>query len=181
MTAYYRTFYRTGDTQFKDFIPDPSFAAANFKDFFGREWLPSNPNALSFDAVVRPFYRVSSTAISALGSTDIVQVATLDPKQNVSVDIFAVADGSVVRSTPENEPWLDQSIRFIAFIAGNPDLSNAASPFDNNGSWTMCVVGSSDVKSTTAFMQVASWDGDVFRYYEVSLIQSKDMTSDSLY
>jgi hypothetical protein len=71
----------------------------------------------------------------------------------------------VVRSTPDNS-WLKQGIRFIAFAAGN-DKQKQASPFDNNGSWTLCIVGSSVVKSNKKFLQVASWNGKSFRYYEV--------------
>jgi hypothetical protein len=169
MANYYRKFYRNGNTPFEDFVSDATYAAANFKDFFGKEWLPSHPDALSFDSVVRPFYGVSqATTRPAFSHTNTDWEQSLDPKQNISFDVFAVADGSIVPSTSDNESWLDQSIRFVAFIAGNEDPSTVASPFDNNGSWTLCVVGSSDVMSKTIFMQTASWDGEIFRYYEVS-------------
>ena len=82
------------------------------------------------------------------------------------LQVFAVSDGSVVQSTDENKAWLNQSIRFVAFIAGN-DKGIQAAPFDSN-SWTLCVVGSDVVKSNGAFLQVASWDGKLFRYYGVS-------------
>ena len=82
------------------------------------------------------------------------------------MQVFAVSDGSVVESTPENEKWLNQSIRFLAFIAGN-DKGIQAQPFDSN-SWTLCVVGSDVVKDKEAFLQVVSWDGNRFRFYGVS-------------
>ncbi|GAB7356936.1 hypothetical protein MBLNU459_g7782t1 [Dothideomycetes sp. NU459] len=146
---YRREFYRNGKAPFHDFPASAEFASKNFVDFFGKTWLPANPSALSFDAVVRPFYNEAEP-----------------PDSKLFFKIFAVADGSIIQSTAENEPWLDQSIRFIALVAGNEQPTVKAQPFDNQGSWTLCVVGSSNVDSTEEFMQTASWDGHMFRYYE---------------
>jgi hypothetical protein len=88
------------------------------------------------------------------------------PDSNTFFQVFAVSDGSVIQSTTENEAWLNQSIRFVAFIAGS-DKGIQAQPFDGN-SWTLCVVGSDLVTDNEIFLQVASWDGKRFRYYGVS-------------
>jgi hypothetical protein len=53
---YWRRFLRTGGGGFEDFPADKKFADENFLDFFGKTWLPSHPNALSLDDVLRPFY-----------------------------------------------------------------------------------------------------------------------------
>ncbi len=75
-----------------------------------------------------------------------------------------MADGGHVPVNAEKERWFSQGIRFVAFIG-------SGQVFDRTeGSWTICVVGSSQLKSETAFLQVASWNGTAFRFYEVSYI-----------
>jgi hypothetical protein len=54
---YWRYFIRgEAPGQFEDRVADETFAQKNFIDFFGKDWIPKNPTALSFDAVVTPFF-----------------------------------------------------------------------------------------------------------------------------
>jgi hypothetical protein len=54
---YWRYFIRGKEPgQFKDRVADETFAQKNFIDFFGKDWIPKNPKALSFNAVVTPFF-----------------------------------------------------------------------------------------------------------------------------
>ncbi|KAK5113898.1 hypothetical protein LTR85_010431 [Meristemomyces frigidus] len=142
-----RTFNRTQTPDLDD-IPDQSFIDANFVDFFGKTWLPANSQNKSFDSVLRPFW-------------DGFQES---PAQH-SLHVYCVADGGRWKSTEENESWLTQHIRFAAFVAGGPN--GAEEPFadGHEGSWILCIVGSQELTDGGRFLQVASWDGSVFRYY----------------
>jgi hypothetical protein len=87
------------------------------------------------------------------------------PQRN-TLSIFSAADGGDFPITPKNQTWLSQGLRFVAFAA-----SGSEQPFDDNSldSWTLCIVGSSALDSKRAFLQVASWDGKMFRFYQVDI------------
>lgn len=79
------------------------------------------------------------------------------------VQTFMVADaGFVVRDKhPESNPL----VRFLTLITrkGRPFFSPSASD------WTLCIVGGSRPKETSrsqSFLQVASWNGTEFRFYQ---------------
>lgn len=161
-----RNFNRTPDPDLDD-VPDQPFITANFTDFFGK-WLhePTNSQKKSFDSVLRPFWGTH------IISPEIQRGLTkLDGSQQTpalySFDIHCVADGGRWKSTQENVGWLNQHIRFAAFVAGGPN--GAEQPFADlhDDSWTLCMVGSQQLTDEERFLQVASWDGSVFRYYAV--------------
>jgi hypothetical protein len=78
-----------------------------------------------------------------------------------------VADGSFVdASTKPKESWFRPQIRILSIVT-----QSGSSPFSSDTSeWTLCIVGSSLLDSTDrnrSFLQVASWNGLTFRYYQV--------------
>jgi hypothetical protein len=99
---------------------------------------------------------------AVLISASIPDKSQESPPKN-SFAIFCVADGGFLKSGPENASWLDQTIRFVAFI------SSDSRPFEdrNANSWSLCIVGSQNLRSSDDFLQVASWDTKEFRFYQV--------------
>ena len=84
------------------------------------------------------------------------------PKKN-NFAIYCVADGGAFKASQYS--WISQGTRFICLITSGDEL-----PFNDatDASWTLCIVGSRNLKSQSAFLQCASWDTKVFRFYEVS-------------
>ncbi|EON68666.1 hypothetical protein W97_07924, partial [Coniosporium apollinis CBS 100218] len=76
--------------------------------------------------------------------------------------------------TDHSRTWLRQSVRLAVFIASNNETPFADETPD---SWTLCVVGSSALDSHDEFLQVASWDGRVFRYYSRNEVLSDQAKS----
>ncbi|ERF76404.1 hypothetical protein EPUS_06962 [Endocarpon pusillum Z07020] len=148
---WYRRFKRS-DEDDEDLLADTAFREANFKDFFG-QWLQrgQNANVNSFDEIMMEFWKDSQET----------------PPKN-SFNIFCAADGGFIQWVPEKSSWLSQEVRFVAFISSDDQ------PFQDRSdkSWTLCIVGSSALKSTTAFLQVASWDTKTFRFYERNPVQN---------
>jgi len=84
------------------------------------------------------------------------------------MQIFMVADGSFV--TKANRPagdWFNPHVRFLAIVT----LPNKSAFSISTKEWTLCIVGSSLLTSPQGFLQVASWNGKAFRFYQVSSIR----------
>ncbi|KAH7139609.1 hypothetical protein B0J13DRAFT_447504, partial [Dactylonectria estremocensis] len=154
-TLFWRRFGRQGvpDT---DLVANEEFRTKNFIDFFGT-WLQKDSNALSssFDELITTF-----------------------------------RDGSFVRfpdvHTVGPDDSFDPNVRLIAIIftdSTNPTnptafrLKNSTQPISGNAGndWTLCVVGDSNLTEksrTVSFLQVASWDGELFRFYQNHVVSS---------
>ncbi|KAK7426017.1 hypothetical protein QQZ08_007465 [Neonectria magnoliae] len=79
------------------------------------------------------------------------------------INTFMVADaGFLDRKKFSDGDYFDPIIRFLTLvtIAGKTPFSTSPSE------WTLCIVGSSRPKDPDAFLQVASWDGTTFRFYQ---------------
>lgn len=94
-----------------------------------------------------------------------VGVDSIADKPDNKLQIFFVADGSFVTQRPVAD-WFNPHIRIIALAY------NGSEPFDSDTSkWTLCIVGSRLLNNSdrnTSFLQVASWNGLTFRFYQVS-------------
>lgn len=77
-----------------------------------------------------------------------------------------VADGSAVTvGDVPKEDWFNPHIRLVAIVHST---GNNSSAFDlSTKEWTLCIVGSAFLSDSTKFLQVASWDGLTFRFYQV--------------
>lgn len=148
LNLYWREFTRDG-TDDVDHVADSAFLSANFVDFFGK-WLQQGNNAStasSFDNLVKVFWNGSLA----------------DP-QLYNIHTFMVADGSFVTAADKPKAkWFEPHVRLVT-IVHLPDTN----PFSTSTSqWTLCIVGSSELSSETIFLQVASWNGLAFRFYQV--------------
>ena len=141
---YWKEFSRNWNDD-KDHRADDAFLSANFVDFFGK-WLQGktddSPNSFiqSFDELVKVFWK--------------------DP-DTYETHIFMVADGSFV----EKHPWdgFSPGARVVAVVHRPGHHAFDTKPDER----TLCIVGSSDLTSLKGFLQVISWDGRSFRYYQV--------------
>ncbi|KAK3312168.1 hypothetical protein B0H66DRAFT_485841, partial [Apodospora peruviana] len=73
------------------------------------------------------------------------------------------ADGSFV--TKANRPtsdWFNPHVRFLTIIT----LPNNGAFSTSDKEWTLCIVASSLLTNPQAFLQVASWNGKAFRFYQ---------------
>ena len=84
-----------------------------------------------------------------------------DRSQDFDFHVFCVADGGSIDWSSKIANWFDPHTRFVAII-----VSKGADVFSTD-SWTLCVVGSNSLDSEDAFLQVASWNGQVFRFFGV--------------
>jgi len=76
-----------------------------------------------------------------------------------------VADGSFVTTADRpTADWFNPHVRLLTIVT----LPGTSAFSTSTDEWTLCIVGSSELKSTQAFLQVASWDGLTFRFYQVS-------------
>ncbi|KAK4184363.1 hypothetical protein QBC35DRAFT_59114 [Podospora australis] len=139
---HWREFIRDGSRDI-DHSADAQFLAANYVDFFG-SWLQQDKNyeVLTFDALTKAFF---------------------EQQDKFETQVFMVADASFV--TPSEKPtgnWFSGFVRLltVVFRAGSTPFSQSPTDF------TFCIVGSSNLTSDTAFLQVASWDGRTYRYYQ---------------
>jgi len=79
-----------------------------------------------------------------------------------------IADGSFIQAgeTPPDRSWFNPHIRLVTLICQAGRSFFASSPTQ----WTLCVVGSRLLYSedrNASFLQVASWNGSEFRFYQV--------------
>ncbi|KAK4224652.1 hypothetical protein QBC38DRAFT_12997 [Podospora fimiseda] len=124
-----------------DHKADAPFLTTNFVDFFGK-WLQQddNKNVVTFDDLTKVFFK----------------------KEGYTTNIFIVADASFV--TPSDRPkgdWFDGNVRLLNIVhTGTGPFSQSTDEF------TLCIVGSSYLTSDSDFLQVASWDGHTFRFYQ---------------
>jgi hypothetical protein len=83
-----------------------------------------------------------------------------------------VADGSFVDAeTKPKEDWFNPHARLMAIIHTAGENKSAFSTKQDE--FTLCIVGSSDLHSNERFLQVASWNGLCFRYYQVLLFSPR--------
>jgi hypothetical protein len=54
--------------------------------------------------------------------------------------------------------WFQPHLRFISVVTPKP----------SSAGWKLFIVGPGQVNKVDGFLQVASWDGSVFRFYAVS-------------
>jgi hypothetical protein len=148
---YWRQFTRDGSRDV-DTQADAAFLAANFTDHFG-QWLQEGDNALdrSFDALVTPYWNGSHQS----------------PAQ-YNVSTFMIADGSFIKAdeTPDWS-WFNPHIRVVTLVC------QTRKSFFTSGEWTLCIVGSRLLYSedrSESFLQVASWNGSEFRFYQNDLV-----------
>ena len=78
-----------------------------------------------------------------------------------------VADGSFIQAgeTPDWS-WFNPHIRLVTLVCQASQSFFAPSPTQ----WTLCIVGSSSLYSEDryeSFLQVASWNGSEFKFYQV--------------
>ncbi|EPE30986.1 hypothetical protein GLAREA_03953 [Glarea lozoyensis ATCC 20868] len=146
----YRRIFNRSEAPNVDVLVEEDFRKYNLTDFFGGIWLtsPDNVKELTLNDVLLDFWSQSTSST---------------PRN--SFDVFCVADGGGIPATTENSKWLNQLIRFAAFASGG--ANGPENPFEDRdaSSWTLCIVGSQELNSTLRFLQVASWDTKVFRYY----------------
>ena len=81
-----------------------------------------------------------------------------------------VADGSFYdASSNEDADWFNAHIRLMTVIT---EVDKAPfSPETGTSDWTLCIVGGKDPleeSRSRSFLQVASWNGLTFRFYQVS-------------
>ncbi|KAK3985450.1 hypothetical protein QBC44DRAFT_384841 [Cladorrhinum sp. PSN332] len=111
-------------------------------DLYWREWLQQDHNrdVVTFDDLTNAFFK----------------------KDDYKINIYMVADASFV--TPSDRPtgdWFDGNVRLLNIV------HTGTNPFSqSNEEFTLCIVGSSDLTSESDFLQVASWDGRTFRFYQ---------------
>ncbi len=75
-----------------------------------------------------------------------------------------VADGSFVNTADRpTADWFNPHVRQLTIV----HLPGASAFGTSTSEWTLCIVGSNQLTSTEAFLQVASWDGLTFRFYQV--------------
>ena len=87
--------------------------------------------------------------------------SSADRSQEFDLHVFCVADGGSIDWSPKIASWFDPHIRFVAIV-----VLKGADVFSTD-SWTLCIVGSNSLDSEDAFLQVASWNGQVFRFFGV--------------
>lgn len=111
------------------------------------------------------FFRHSGVGCT-VRSAPSVEADQIADKPGNKLQIFFVADGSFVTQRPE-AAWFNPHIRIIALAF------TGSQPFSSDTSkWTLCIVGSRLLKEsdrTKSFLQVASWNGLTFRFYQVNL------------
>jgi hypothetical protein len=86
------------------------------------------------------------------------------PNATVKLDTYAIADGAFIDQRNVGD-WFKPHLRFITLIT--PKLASAV--------WKLYIVGPDQVTSTERFLQVASWDGSIFRFYAVRYRNRNDM------
>ncbi|CAF9937153.1 MAG: hypothetical protein HETSPECPRED_010578 [Heterodermia speciosa] len=156
--------------------PDLLNQLSESHDFFS-EWLQQGQNAqlLSLNAVLSHFWSTSALVKSPTLEIRIWRFHadnSADRSQEFDFHVFCVADGGSIDWSPEIADWFNPHIRFIAVI-----VLKGADVFSTD-SWTLCIVGSSSLDSKDAFLQVASWNGQVFRFFGVcSLYATVEQTT----
>jgi hypothetical protein len=80
-----------------------------------------------------------------------------------------VADESYLTASTKPTAFpISPNIRIVSIVTLS---GNQRKPFSTNKlEWTLCIVGSSSLKETNreaSFLQVASWNGLTFRFYQV--------------
>ncbi|RYP08742.1 hypothetical protein DL765_008687 [Monosporascus sp. GIB2] len=157
---YWRQFTRDGSPDV-DTQADAAFLAAKFTDYFG-QWLQEGDNGLarSFDALVMPYWTGSQQS----------------PAQ-YKVSTFMIADGSFIQAgeTPDWS-WFNPHIRLVTLVCQAGKSFFASSP----AQWTLCIVGSCLLYSedrNESFLQVASWNGSEFRFYQNDLVNGTSSES----
>ncbi|KAF2225804.1 hypothetical protein BDZ85DRAFT_307780 [Elsinoe ampelina] len=155
---YWADFLRTQLNGRKDTLADQAFLNLNFTDFFG-QWLRTDQNSSveSFDGLLQIFWGGSQA------NPPLYQVNT-----------FVIADaGFLNKKTIPNADWFSPHIRLVSIVtlAGK-------TPFTTNpAEWTLCIVGSADLTQTSrdsSFLQVASWDSKLLRFYQNDFINGPD-------
>jgi hypothetical protein len=147
---YWRKFTRDGEID-QDTVADEQFLADNFTDFFGK-WLQQGNNAQiqSHDGLVLSFWEDPNNA---------------DPAK-YNVQTFMVADGGFFdRSKHPDWTWFRPAVRFLTLIT----IQNKPFFSLTTDNWTLCIVGGARPKETSrnsSFLQVASWNGIEFRFYQ---------------
>ncbi|KAL7813367.1 hypothetical protein V8C26DRAFT_405712 [Trichoderma gracile] len=146
---YWREFTRDGHSD-KDHLADQAFLDAHFKDFFGK-WLQQGDNAScqSFDSLVMHFWNGS-----------------IGDQPQYCIKTFMVADGSFFDlSKNPDATWFNPHLRLVTLIT----LVDRDAFSSSTNEWTLCIVGGRDPLQTSrakSFLQVASWDGLTFRFYQ---------------
>ncbi|RMZ68437.1 histidine acid phosphatase [Pyrenophora seminiperda CCB06] len=79
---------------------------------------------------------------------------------DVKLDTYAIADGAFVDQKNVAGDWFQPHLRFISVVT----------PKSASALWRLYIVGPGQVKSTEGFLQVASWDGSVFRFYAIETL-----------
>ncbi|KAJ4301338.1 hypothetical protein N0V90_003430 [Kalmusia sp. IMI 367209] len=120
------------------------FKKQNFTDYFG-QFLQQGTNRTidTFDKLVTVFWNQAQP-----------------PNATVTFDTYAIADGAFIDQKTVGS-WFNPHLRFIAVIK----------PKDKIAKWRLYIVGPDQVKATDRFLQVASWDGQVFRFYAFDQIE----------
>ncbi|KPM37859.1 hypothetical protein AK830_g8702 [Neonectria ditissima] len=137
---YWRAFTRNG-TDDEDTLASEQFLEDNLTDFFGK-WLQegSNTQIQTYDGLVTKF-----------------------SGNQYDINTFMVAEaGFLDRKKFSDGDYFNPMIRFLTLVT-----IVDRTPFSTSSSeWTLCIVGSSRPKNPAAFLQVASWDGSTFRFYQ---------------
>ncbi|KAL7948108.1 hypothetical protein V8C42DRAFT_316712 [Trichoderma barbatum] len=147
---FWREFTRDGEFD-KDHVADQSFRDANFKDFFGK-WLQQGENAYrqSFHSLLMHFLNEDT-----------------GPDPLYCIKTFMVADGSFfdLSKNPGAEKWFNPHLRLVTLIT----LADKDPFSPSTSEWTLCIVGGRNPllwSRAKSFLQVASWDGLTFRFYQ---------------
>ena len=166
---YWRQFTRDGSED-KDHPADAAFVSANFVDFFGK-WLQEGRNSSvdTMDALTRAFFGASSTHSPRRLLARGTDKSPTDEPERYKTQVFMVADGSfITKSTQPPGDWFSPHVRLLVVVT--PLAVNAFGTSTKD--WTLCIVGSSRLQNKSAFLQVASWNGKTFRYYQVRILPS---------
>ncbi|GIJ84914.1 hypothetical protein Asppvi_003765 [Aspergillus pseudoviridinutans] len=127
-----------GDQPDQDILADDAFLKNNFMDHFGILLQNVQLNCfLTFDQVIHTFW----------------------DKADYYLQIFCVADGADIAYNNSTSAWFDPGVRFAAVVS-----PKNIRPFQDTN-WTIFIVGSAEFDSKERFLQVASWNGDAFRFY----------------
>ncbi|KAI8660255.1 Tyrosinase-Cu-bd domain-containing protein [Fusarium keratoplasticum] len=144
---YWRKFTRDG-TADQNTLADDKFLAENFTDFFGK-WLRDEENSkvVTCHDLVMKFWDVQNE----------------DGDPAYEVNTFAVADaGWFSRKKHPDWKWLKPFIRFLTVVKPSDSDYFDAGPDE----WSLAIVGGSRPRDKYSFLQVASWDGRAFRFYQ---------------
>lgn len=132
------------------------FSAEHFEEWLFRRLFAAGKNLKlsSFHDLVNMFWGRFSLLLR-FSSVEESQESQKSPDE-YDFATFTIAD---VTRTPVNQDWINPHIRLLAIMKPNFKPLNRGSK--------VFIVGSSSLTSQESFLQVASWDTEVFHYYGV--------------